>query len=261
MSEFAISKDGTRIGYEQEGEGPALILVAGAMQFRGFDPTTVKMAKLLAAKEFTVINYDRRGRGESADASSFTLQDEIDDLAALIDIAGGTAAFFGSSSGGAISLAAAAAGLPVSKLALWETPLRDELGTDGAEFLAGFRERVASGDKAATIEYYMKDMPPEWLAGAKNSPGWPIMLELGPSLAADAESLAWTQSAPRAELWSGITQPTLAIVGEQTQPIMPKAADSIVANIPSARKATIPGANHGWEPGVMADALAEFLAG
>ncbi|MDQ0029447.1 alpha/beta fold hydrolase [Arthrobacter bambusae] len=260
MSEFAISKDGTRIGYDQYGEGPAVILVGGAMQFRGFDANTVEMAKLLSTKGFTVVNYDRRGRGESAEATSLTLQDNIDDLAALIDIAGGQAALFGSSSGGSISLAAAAAGLPVTKLALWETPLSDELGSGGAEFFAGLQERIASGDKAATIEYYMKDMPPEWLAGAKNSPAWPIMLELGPSLSADAESLAWTQSAPRAELWSGITQPTLAIVGEQTIPIMPKAADSIVANIPSARKATIPGANHGWEPGVMADALAEFLA-
>ncbi|UKA59553.1 alpha/beta fold hydrolase [Arthrobacter sp. FW306-2-2C-D06B] len=261
MSEFAISKDGTRIGYDQYGEGPAVILVGGAMQFRGFDSNTAEMAKLLAAKGFTVVNYDRRGRGESTEAPSFTLKDNIDDLATLIDIAGGQAALFGSSSGGSISLAAAAAGLPVTKLALWETPLSDELGSGGAEFFAGLQERIASGDNAGTIEYYMKDMPPEWLAGAKNSPGWPIMLELGPSLSADAESLAWTQSAPRAQLWSGITQPTLAIVGEQTLPIMTDAARSIVANIPSARAATIPGANHGWEPGVMAGALAEFLVG
>lgn len=260
MSEFAISKDGTRIGYDQYGEGPAVILVGGAMQFRGFDPNTAEMAKLLAAKGFTVLNFDRRGRGESAEAPSLTLKDNIDDLGTLMDIVGGQAALFGSSSGGSISLAAAAAGLPVTKLALWETPLGDELGTGGAEFFAGLQERIASGDKAATIEYYMKDMPPEWLAGAKNSPGWPIMLELCPSLSADAESLAWTQSAPRAQLWSGITQPTLAIVGEQTLPIMPEAADSIVANIPSARKTTIPAANHGWEPAVMAGALADFLA-
>ncbi|MEZ2389511.1 alpha/beta fold hydrolase [bacterium RCC_150] len=260
MSEFATSKDGTRIGYELYGDGPAVILVGGAMQFRGFDPTTGEMARQLAGKGFTVLNYDRRGRGESAEASSFTLQDEIDDLDTLIGIVGGTATLYGSSSGGAISLAATAAGLPVTRLALWEVPLREELGTDGAEFLAGLRERIQSGDKAGTIEYFMKDMPPEWLAGAKASPGWPVMLELGPSLSADSESLAWTQSAPRAELWSGITQPTLAIVGEQTLPIMVEAADSIVANIPSARTTTIPGANHSWEPAVMAAALADFLA-
>lgn len=259
MSESASSKDGTRIGYDRVGDGPAVILVAGAMQFRGFDPTTVEMAGLLAAKGFTVLNYDRRGRGESSDAVSFTLQDEIDDLAALIETAGGKAALFGSSSGGAICLAAAAAGLPVTKLALWEVPLRAEGGTEWSGFFSGLRERIDSGDRTGTIEYYMKDMPPEWLAGAKNSPGWPIMLGLAPSLSADAESLAWNQSAPRAELWSGISQPTLAMVGEQTLPIMPEAADSIVASLPNARKKIIPAANHGWEPGVMAAALAEFF--
>ncbi|MBT8159843.1 MULTISPECIES: alpha/beta fold hydrolase [Arthrobacter] len=260
MSEFANSKDGTRIAYERHGDGPAVILVGGAMQFRGFDPTTVEMGKQLAAQGFTVLNYDRRGRGESAETSSFTLQDELDDLSALIEVAGGEAALYGSSSGGAISLAAAAAGLPVTKLALWEVPLRAELGTDGAEFLAGLRERIGSGDKAGTIEYFMKDMPPEWLAGAKNSPGWPIMMEIGPSLSADSESLAWTQSAPRAELWSGVKQPTLVLLGEQTQTIMTEAADAITANIPGAAKKTIPGANHSWEPKVMAGALAEFFA-
>jgi pimeloyl-ACP methyl ester carboxylesterase len=260
MSEFVTSKDGTRIAYDQVGEGPAVILVAGAMQFRGFDPTTVEMAKLLAGEGFTVINYDRRGRGESAGASSFTLRGDVDDIAALIEVAGGEAALFGSSSGGAICLAAAASGLPATKLALWEVPLGPENGADGAEFLAGLREKIDAGDRPGTIEYFMKDMPPEWLEGAKNSPAWPIMLELGPSLPGDSEALAWSQSAPRAELWSSVSQPTLAIVGDQTLPLMPAAAESIVANVPNARSVTIPAAQHTWEPAVMAKTLAEFFA-
>jgi pimeloyl-ACP methyl ester carboxylesterase len=230
------------------------------MQFRGFDPGTVEMAHQLAASGFTVINHDRRGRGESADATQFTLAREIEDIAALIEAGGGSAALFGSSSGGAIALAAAAAGLPVTKLALWEVPLGPELGTDGGDFLEGLRERIAAGDRERVVEYYMKDMPPEWLAGAKQSPGWPIMANMAPSLAPDAEALAWTQSAPRADLWSSVTQPTIAIVGEQTIPIMPTAADAIVAALPDGRRLTIPGANHGWQPGVMAAVLAEFFA-
>lgn len=260
MSEFVASKDGTRIAYEQDGEGPAVILVAGAMQFRGFDPATVQLAKDVAAKGFTVVNYDRRGRGESTGAGSFTLQDEIDDLAALIDVAGGRAALFGSSSGGAISLAAAAAGLPVTKLALWEVPLGVENGTDAKEFLAGLRERIDAGDRPGTIEYFMKDMPAEWLAGAKNSPGWPIMLGLGPSLSGDSESLAWAQSAPHAELWQAVTQRTLVMLGEETLPLMTAAADTIVAGLAHARQLSIPGANHSWEPAAMAGTLAGFLA-
>lgn len=260
MSSFVTSRDGTRIAYDVEGSGPPVILVAGAMQFRGFDPTTVEMAKLLAARGFRVINFDRRGRGESAQAPSFTLADTLEDLRALIAVAGGSAALFGSSSGGAIALAAAAAGLPVSALVLWEVPLREELGDDGADFLDGLREKIAAGDPEETIAYFMKDMPPEWLEGARNSPAWPVMTSMGPSLEADSESLAWTQSAPHIELWATITAPTLALVGRQTLPIMPPAAESIAASVPHARKATIPAADHSWEPAAMAAAIADFLS-
>ena len=109
---------------------------------------------------------------------------------------------------------------PVSRLVFFEAPLDAEGGDEGAVFLEELRERIAAGDRVGTLEVYMADMPPEWLEGAKRSPGWPTMLEIAPSLEPDAESLAWTQSAPRAELWRGITAPTLALVGEQTMPIM-----------------------------------------
>jgi len=264
MTEYTTSADGTRIAYDRAGFGPPVILIGGAMQYRAFDPTTVAMAAALAGHGFDVVNYDRRGRGESPAAAPITLAQTIDDLRALIGEIrrGGIAddvALFGNSSGGSIALAAAAAGLPVSKLVLFEVPLDEELGTRGAEFLAGMRERIAAGDPTTVIEHYMSDMPPEWLAGAKQSPGWPIMLELGPSLEPDAESLAWTQSAPRAELWKLITAPTLALVGEETMPIMTTAAASIVASMPNARSRPIRAANHAWEPSTMALAIAEFL--
>ncbi|MCQ9163811.1 MULTISPECIES: alpha/beta fold hydrolase [unclassified Arthrobacter] len=261
MSSFATSRDGTRIAYDIEGSGPPVILVAGAMQFRGFDPTTSAMAALLARQGFTVVNYDRRGRGESAQAPSFTLADSIADLRALVEAAGAPAALYGNSSGGAIALAAAAAGLPVSALVLWEVPLGEELGTDGAANLAGLREQLAEGTPDDVVSYFMKDMPPEWLDGARNSPAWPVMTAMGPSLEPDAEALAWTQSAPRADLWASITAPTLALVGEQTLPIMPPAAASIAANVPNAGSGTIRAANHSWEPETMASRVAGFLNG
>ena len=260
MTSFVTSADGTRIGYDSDGSGPTVILVGGAMQFRGFDSNTVSMAKLLAARGFTVINFDRRGRGASAEAGSCTLADNLADLSALIEAAGAPAALFGNSSGGAISLAAAAAGLPISALVVFEVPLGSESGTDGAENLAGLQEKIAAGSPDDTIAYFMKDMPAEWLDGARNSPGWPVITAMGPSLEADAESLAWTQSASRAELWASVTVPVLALVGEQTLPIMHPAADSITAAIPSATKETIAAANHGWEPEAMATRIARFLS-
>ena len=263
MTEYVTSADGTRIAFEREGAGPPVILVGGAMQFRAFDPATAEMATALASHGFTVVNYDRRGRGESRADAPITLSQTIDDVRALIaevtEGADDAAALFGNSSGGAIALAAAASGLPVSKLVLFEVPLREELGTDGGEFLTGLRERIEAGDGDGTVEYFMKDMPPEWLAGAKASPGWPVMTAMGPSLEPDAESLAWTQSASRAALWAGISQPALVLVGEQSLDMMGPAADSLVANLPHAMQGTVAASDHAWEPRAMALTIAEFL--
>ena len=256
MTEYATSKDGTRIAYDRYGEGPGVILVGGAMQFRAVDLTTSEMASKLADRGFTVINYDRRGRGESAGATSFTLQDEIDDIAALLFIIGGKAALYGSSSGGAIVLAAAAAGLPVTKLALWEVPLGKENGTDATETLTGLKQRISSGNHVSVIEYFMDGMPPEWLNPMLQNP---LIVAIAPSLAADSEALAWTQSASRSKLWGGISQPTIAILGEETLPIMPAAVDEILAALPNAHKKVIRASGHGWESDVMVEVLSTFL--
>jgi pimeloyl-ACP methyl ester carboxylesterase len=265
MSHTAISADGTAIAYDREGTGPVVVLIGGAMQFRAFDPVTRQLASVLADRGYSVINYDRRGRGESHDAPSMTLDDSIADLRAIVTELertgelGDGVALFGNSSGGSIALAAAAAGLPVTALVLFEVPLGDELGADGAEFVAGLRERIAGDDPDAVVEYYMKDMPPAWLAGAKASPSWPIMVRIGPSLEPDAESLAWSQSAPRRELWGHVIAPTLVLTGDETLDLMTTAAKSIESTLPNAEHRTIPAANHSWEPHIMATTIADFL--
>src|SRR5689334_5664839 len=101
------SNDGTIIAYDQTGSGPALILVNGAMQYRATDPFSAQLAELLAP-HFTVINYDRRGRGESGDTRPFARERELEDLGALIQAAGGSAYVFAVSSGAVMSLDAAA---------------------------------------------------------------------------------------------------------------------------------------------------------
>lgn len=259
MSSFVTSADGTQIAYDVLGEGPGVVLVAGAMQFRGFDPTTVKMSHHLADLGYRVINFDRRGRGESFKTAQCTLKGNVEDIAALARTLDGRVALFGNSSGAALSLAAATDGLNVSSLVLWEAPLGPELADDGAANLAGLREKLRSGSGADAVEYFMKDMPPEWLAGAKAGPGWPVMTAMAPSLEADFEALAWTQSAPRKELWSSITAPALALVGTQTLPIMPPAAESIASNVADGYFGTLEAANHGWDPEVMAQRIADFL--
>src|SRR5512140_3208432 len=96
------SKDGTRIAFEAQGSGPAVILVDGAMCYRGFGPMP-GLAKLLEP-HFTVYTYDRRGRGESGDTPPYSVECEVEDLEALIHAAGGSAYLLGLSSGAALAM-------------------------------------------------------------------------------------------------------------------------------------------------------------
>src|SRR5258708_5007222 len=115
------SKDGTKIGYDTRGAGPAVILIEGATGVRSAGYSN-KLADLLAPN-FTVYSYDRRGRGESTDTKPYSVQREIEDIEALIDVAGGSAYLYGISSGGALALEATIALKgKVKKLAVYEVP-------------------------------------------------------------------------------------------------------------------------------------------
>jgi pimeloyl-ACP methyl ester carboxylesterase len=119
------SRDGTSIAYDRQGAGPAVVLVGGGL----VDPVSGRpgrwenapLAAALAGR-FTVYNYDRRGRGDSGDTLPYAVDRELEDLQALLDQAGGSAHLYGVSSGGALVLEAAAAGLPTDRLAVYEVP-------------------------------------------------------------------------------------------------------------------------------------------
>src|SRR5919108_250731 len=100
------SKDGTTIAFDQSGKGPAVILIDGALQYRAFDQGMAPLADLLS-QNFTVIHYDRRGRGDSSDTQPYALQREVEDIESLIDEVGGSASLYGISSGAALAMEAA----------------------------------------------------------------------------------------------------------------------------------------------------------
>ncbi len=254
MTEFVTSTDGTRLAYEREGDGPTVVFVGAAMQFRAFDPRTGELAHRMAAQGFTAVTYDRRGRGESGDASTYDVDREVEDLAALIEANGGSAALFGSSSGAVLALWAAAAGLPVTALALWEPPLA--LEGDGGAYQRSLTERITAGDREGAIAVFMQDMPPEWLEASRRSPAWPTMLTLAPTLPYDAAILAKAEAGtPWATQWAAVTQPTTVMTGAETLPLFPAAADALERSLPSAAHVTVAGANHGWETDAMVEAL------
>src|SRR5512143_3755398 len=140
------SKDGTKIAYETQGQGPALILVDGALCYRGFGPMP-GLAQLLMPY-FTVYTYDRRGRGESGNTAPYALDREIEDIDALIREAGGKAYVYGISSGACLALEAALKlGKEVAKLAMYEPPYNSEpaAGQRWKEYRANLDRAIGEG--------------------------------------------------------------------------------------------------------------------
>jgi alpha-beta hydrolase superfamily lysophospholipase len=81
------SADGTQIAYDRYcDDGPAVILISGALGYRKFKK--FEQIAIALSEHCTVINYDRRGRGDSGEAGPVSVQHEVDDVAALIAAVG-----------------------------------------------------------------------------------------------------------------------------------------------------------------------------
>ncbi|RUR03221.1 alpha/beta fold hydrolase [Labedella endophytica] len=257
MTHFLTTPRGDRVAYDRTGEGPALIFIAGAGPSRAGDAVTTETAERAAERGITTIVFDRLGRGETQADGVLDLDRELETLAALIEEAGGFAVLCGHSSGCSIALAAAVSGLPVVGLALWEAPIAGD-PAEARAWATEFLRLLDAGELEPALEWYMKDMPPEWLAGAKQSPDYPAMVAAVVSQRADAESLLWAASAPHSELFAEIGVPVLTMHGEQTFDEMIASSADIAASIEGAVTKVMPGAHHSWEPGPMAEELARF---
>lgn len=258
MSEFVTTSVGDRVAYDRYGSGPAVLFVVGAGPYRAIDPGTTATAEAVARLGISAIVYDRLGRGESPASGRLDLDRELATIAALLEVAGGSAVLCGHSSGSSISLAAAASGLPVDGLLLWEAPIGPQDG-EAREWADEVDRLIALGDLEAAQLHYMKDMPPEFLEGIQSSPMWAPLVEQVGSLVADGESLAWAESAPLAELCGSIGVPVEVLVGEETYPVMLEAVDRLTAAIPHATHRRMAGAQHMWDPEPMAAEVKRFV--
>ena len=257
MTEFATTTNGDRVAYDLYGSGPALIFVAGAGPFRAIDPWTTETAERAARQGVTTVVFDRLGRGESPAEGHLDLDQELDAIRALLDVVGGSAVLCGHSSGCSISLRAAASGLPVLGLALWEAPLAGD-AADARAWSDQVEQRIDTDDHEGALTHYMKDMPPEWLTELQASPQWAGITAGVVSLRADSQSLAWAISALEDGGLTNIGVPVLAMYGTETFPEMPIAAARIVEAIPGAEQRAMPGSEHAWQPEPMAAELTAF---
>jgi pimeloyl-ACP methyl ester carboxylesterase len=257
-----ISKDGTKIVYDKVGKGPAVVFVEGATAIRS---SFVELANLLAPN-LTVYYYDRRGRGDSSDTLPYSVDKEIEDIEVLIDEAGGTAYLYGISSGGALALKAASKlANKVKKLAIYEVPY-DESETGQAkwkEYKTTLHESLTAGKNGDAVTAFMKlvDVPDEMLAGMKQSPFWPELEKVAPTLAYDAACLGEDRKIP-AETAKHITVPTLVMDGGgslQTYPNMHSSAAKLAALIPNVEWQTLEDQTHNVDSKVLAPVLERFF--
>ncbi len=263
----AISRDGTIIAYEQSGSGPALILVSAALADRSGNR---RLAQHLSGR-FTVINYDRRGRGASGNTSPYTAEKEVEDIAALVDASGGSAFLFGSSSGSVLALDAAAhLGSKVKKLYMFEPPfIIDSSRPPLDETLAAAIDRqIASGNREEAVRlFFTKGMGiPSFGVTMMRflMPGWSKMCAMAHTIPYDLSILDGTQAGRSlpVERWRSASLPIMVAVGGGSEPFFHSGAKGLVQILPAGQYQSLAGLNHGallLAPAVLGKNVRDFL--
>lgn len=259
------SSDGTVIAYEKSGSGPALIIVDGACCYREMGPSR-GLAKALA-QHFTVFIYDRRGRGESSDRAPYSVEREVEDLAAVIKEAGGSAFVYGVSSGAALALEAANRGVSIRKLALFEAPfiVDDTRNPIPNDFLEKLNNAIASNRRADAVRMFMRlvGVPSIFVALMRFMPAWSKLKAVAHTLPYDitlVKDFERGQPLP-AGRWNSVTMPTLVIDGGKSPVWMRNAMRSLAGVLPNARYETLPGQTHMVKAKAQVPPLVQFFNG
>lgn len=254
------SNDGTFISFERSGAGAPLIVIDGALCSRAFGPSP-KLARLLA-QHFTVFTYDRRGRGQSGDTQPYSPAREVDDIAALIQEAGGSASLLGLSSGGALALEAAASGVAVDNVIAYEPPYVDVNGQGGgAAHEAELKRLMGEGNRGGAVKYFMKDMvgaPAAVVVMMRVMPWiWRKLQAVAHTLPYDAAVMSEFR-VPQAR-FASIRRPTLVMNGSKTDARLRTAARRLTEVVPGACYRELQGQTHNVKPQALVPAVVEFL--
>jgi pimeloyl-ACP methyl ester carboxylesterase len=259
------SRDGSRIAYDRYGSGPPVILVGGALGYRKFSKME-ELAQLLAER-CTVINYDRRGRGDSTEVKPFALEREIEDIQALIETEGGTASLWGWSSGGALALRAAGAAIGVERLSVYEvpfmvTPAAKRPTPDYGERLD---ELVAAGDRSGAVRHFMRNamgIPAPLVAVMPLTPMWKELKATAHTLPYDWAALGkhTMYGAPlNPEEWASVAMPTLVVYGAKSPAVLQEGSRALAEVLPNAQLRQLEGVSHNIKMNLLAPVLAEFF--
>lgn len=254
----ATSPDGTTIAYELHGDGPPVILVDGAMCYREAGPMRAIADRLKATH--TVCLYDRRGRGGSGDTPPYAPIREVEDIKTLVEVLGGRTALFGMSSGGALTVQAAAQlGAAVTHLLVYEPPFSTEPADSGTlEQVEKVSACIDADDRSGAVAAFMNQigMPLAMIEGMKQSPEWKTFTAIAPTLAYDNEIMA-DGAIPASA--SDVAAPTLALAGGDSPDSLRWGAEELARSVGEGRFDTLEGQAHDVDPAVLVDRLMEFL--
>jgi pimeloyl-ACP methyl ester carboxylesterase len=266
-TKFVTSKDGTKIAYETAGTGPTVILVDGAFCYRQFGPAP-KLAPLLA-KGLRIVTYDRRGRGESTNTSPYAIEREIEDLRAIADDLGGPVSLVGFSSGAVLAMRAAAGGLDVRRLALYEPPIivKEAPGPLQPDRKDEIIQLVAEGRNSDAVKTFMLMVgaPAIMIPFMKLMPGvWSKLTAVAPTLPHDlrilGDSGAGKSMPPElTRTMASIKVPTLVMYGSKTPGSLQYAAKAVASTVPGAKLEALDKQTHNVNPKVIAPRLIEFF--
>ncbi|MBP2189598.1 pimeloyl-ACP methyl ester carboxylesterase [Nocardia goodfellowii] len=252
------------------GDSGTVILIGGAFSYRRF-PKMVELAEKLAADyRLTIINYDRRGRGDSTDSPGvYHVDNEIDDLAALVEAVGGRAELFGWSSGAGLALRAAASGrVPgITKVVAFEPPfvVDHENFVPPADLATTLHALIAADKRAELVRFYMTKgmgVPRVFTWLMRLTPMWKNLLATAPAAAHDWAIMGeFMRGEPlRAADWAGVEAPTLVISGAKSDALLRNAARAITEVLPDARHQELAKLSHNPDISLLAPVAGEFLA-
>ncbi|MEP7346915.1 MAG: alpha/beta hydrolase [Gemmatimonadaceae bacterium] len=259
-----LSRDGTSIVYDRIGKGRPVILVDGALCHRAFGPSGPLAA--LLAKDYTVFTYDRRGRGASGDTAPYAVAREVDDIAALIDQAGGAAFVYGISSGAALALEAAQGGLAITKLALYEAPfiVDDTNPPLPGDYVVQLDSLIAAGRRGDAVAMFMKTVgvPAIFRSLMRLMPAWSKLKAVAHTLPYDMTIVADNQRGKPLPVnrWASVTVPTLVVAGGKSPPWMQNGMRALGAVLPNSTWCSLQGQTHMVKAKALAPVLTEFFA-
>lgn len=254
-----LSRDGTTVAFDRSGSGPAVVLVDGAMCSRTSGPMPALAREL--APSCAVYTYDRRGRGDSGDTAPYAVAREVEDLAAVIEEAGGSAYVYGISSGAALVLEAAASGLPIIKLALYDPAFTAEAGDPQEKKAYSHRlgELLAAGRRGDAVELFLTTVgvPPQAVAAMRQQPVWALSEAIAPTLGYD-DAVLGDGTVPR-EKAARVAVPVLVLDGEASPAPLRHASTATAEALPHGRHQTLSGQGHDVAPEALAPVLREFF--